>query len=230
MNNFCRTHARLGSAALALVAAASIAACSSRSDDTFADADSAASSAASRIGSAVDTAAAAGAIAADSVSNRVGAALDGDWTDADIVAYLVAADSAEMAVGDLAGTKATNPSVKAFAKKMVSDHSTMLDETVALAKKAGISYASATNGDIGDLRSDGSDALKDLTEKQAGSDWDSDYVGKQVDAHQAVIDHVNDFAQRATNPQLVSMLQQALPKLQGHLDAAKALQETTVGN
>jgi hypothetical protein len=98
---------------------------------------------ANEVGSAIDTAAAAGAVATDTISNRVGSALNGDWTDADIIAYLVAADSGEIAAGKLASTKATNPSVKAFAKKMASDHSTMLDETTKFASKASIAYASA---------------------------------------------------------------------------------------
>lgn len=230
MKTFSCIHTRLGSAALALAVAASLGACSSRNDNSLADADSAASGAANEVGSAVDTAAAAGAMAADTISNRVGSALNGDWTDGDIVAYLVAADSGEIAAGKLAGTKATNPSVKAFAKKMVSDHSNMLDQTVALAKKENIAYGTASNDDIGDLRSDSKDALQDLTDKQAGNDWDEDYVDKQVDAHQNVIDHVNDFAQNAKNPQLVTMLKQALPKLQGHLQAAKALQDKKLSN
>lgn len=230
MKTFSCTHTRLGSAALALAVAASLGACSSRSDNTLANADSAASGAANQVGSAIDTAAAAGAVAGDTISNRVGSALNGDWTDADIVAYLVAADSAEIAAGKLASTKATNASVKSFAKKMVSDHSTMLDGTVALAKKQNVAYATASNDDIGDLRSNSKDALQDLTDKAAGGDWDKDYVDKQVDAHQNVIDHVTDFAQNAKDPQLASMLKQALPKLQNHLQAAKALQDQNLSN
>lgn len=227
---FSRVQTRVGGAALALVVTASLGACNSQRDKTLANADSAASSAANQVGSAVDTAAAAGAVASDTVSNRVGAALNGNWNDADIVAFLVAADSGEIAAGKLASTRATNPSVKAFAKKMVSDHTKMLDGTLQLAKKDNIAYATATNDDIGDLRSDSKDALQDLTGKTAGGDWDEDYVDKQVDAHQKVIDHVNDFTKSAKDPQLASMLKQALPKLQSHLDAAKHLQKAKVSN
>jgi putative membrane protein len=227
---FSCTHTRLGAAALALAVAASLGACSSKNDNSLANADSAAGSMANQAGNAIDTAAAAGAVATDTISNRVGSALNSEWTDADIVAYLVAADSGEMAAGKLASTKATNPSVKAFAKKMVNDHSTMLDQTAQLAKKSNIAYATASNDDINDLRSDSKDALQDLTGKTAGNDWDKDYVDKQVDAHQDVIDHVNDFTGKAKNPQLVSMLKQALPKLQNHLQAAKALQDRSLSN
>lgn len=222
-------HTRLGGVALALAVAASLGACSSSRND-MARADSATSDMADRAGAAVDTAASAGAVAADTLSNRVGSALSDDWTDGDIIAYLVAADSGEIAAGKLASSKATNPSVKAFAQKMVSDHSKMLKGTTQLASKASIAYATASNDDIGDLRNDSKDALQDLTEKEAGGDWDEDYVDKQVDAHQSVIDHVNDFAKSAKNPQLVSMLQQALPKLQSHLKAAKDLQSSKVSN
>ncbi len=224
------THTRLGAAALALAVAASLGACSSRNDNSMANADSAASGMANQAGAAVDTAAAAGAVATDTISNRVGSALKGDWTDGDMVAYLVAADSGEIAAGKLASTKATNPSVKAFAQKMVSDHTQMLKGTTQLASKNNINYAMAKNDDINDLRSDSKDALQDLTDKSAGSDWDEDYVDKQVDAHQDVIDHVNDFTQSAKDPQLVSMLKQALPKLQSHLKAAKDLQHAKVSN
>lgn len=230
IEKFSCTHTRLGGMALALAVAVSLGACSSRNDNSLADADSAAAGAANQVGSAIDTAAAAGEMATDTISNRVGSALDGDWTDADIVAFLVAADSSEIAAGKLASTKATDPSVKAFAKKMVSDHSTMLDQTLTLAENDSIAFATASNDDIAGLRSDSEDALQELTDKQTGADWDKAYVDKQVDAHQEVIDHVNDFAQVATNPQLVTMLQQALPKLQGHLEAAKALQDQNISN
>lgn len=222
-------HTRLGGMALALTVAASLGACSSDKND-MARADSAASGMADRAGAAVDTAASAGAVATDTLSNRVGSALSTDWTDGDIVAFLVAADSGEIAAGKLATSKATDPSVKAFARKMVSDHQQMLKSTTKLASTANIDYATASKDDIGDLRNDSKEALQDLTGKAAGNDWDQDYVGKQVDAHQDVIDHVNDFTKSAKNPQLVSMLQQALPKLQSHLKAAQDLQNSKVSN
>lgn len=228
-STFSCTHKRLGGAALALAVAVSLGACSKKNND-MARADSAASGMANEAGAAVDTAASAGAVAADTLSNRVGSALNGDWTDGDIVAYLVAADSGEIAAGKVASSKATNSAVKSFAQKMVRDHTQMLEGTTQLAKSDNINFAAAANDDITDLKKDSKDALQDLSSKPAGSDWDEDYVDKQVDAHQDVIDHVNDFTKSAKDPKLVSMLQQALPKLQGHLDAAKGLQKSKVSN
>ena len=159
-----------------------------------------------------------------------GAMNNADWGDADILAYLVAADSGEIAAGKLASSKATSAPVKAFAQKMVGDHQKMLKEATKFASSQNISVASASNGDIQELRNDSRDALGDLTNKAAGADWDEDYVDKQVDAHQDVIDHVNDFTKATQNAQLRTMLQQALPSLQSHLKAAQDLQSSKLAS
>ncbi|HEY9517021.1 MAG TPA: DUF4142 domain-containing protein [Gemmatimonadaceae bacterium] len=228
--NLPRIHSRAGGMALAVAVAASLGACSPR-NDTAARADSAAADLGERAGAAVDTAAAAGAVAVDTMSNRMtGAMNNADWGDADILAYLVAADSGEIAAGKLASSKATSAPVKAFAQKMVSDHQKMLKEATKFASSQNISVASASNGDIQELRNDSRDALGDLTNKAAGADWDEDYVDKQVDAHQDVIDHVNDFTKATQNAQLRTMLQQALPSLQSHLKAAQDLQSSKLAS
>lgn len=221
-----RSHARsrAGGTALALLVAASLGACSPR-DDTAARADSAAAGLGERAGAEIDTAAAAGAMAADTVSERMAGALDNtSWGDADIVAYLVVADSGEIAVGKLAGDKATNAQVKAFAKRMVSEHQKLLDDVTKLAGTRNINLATAANDDIRELRDDSRNAIGDLTNKAAGAEWDEDYVDKEVDIHQDVIDHVNDFSKATQDVQLRNMLQKALPVLQAHLKAAKDLQ------
>ena len=58
-----------------------------------------------------------------------------------------------------------------------------------------------------DLAKSNKDDLTDLTKKTAGSDWDKDYIDKQIDAHQNVIDHVNDFIKATQTSQLQQALQ-----------------------
>ena len=58
------------------------------------------------------------------------------WTDAQILAFATAANKGEIAEGKLAETKATNAKVKAFARQMVADHTKMLAEGTAFAKKS----------------------------------------------------------------------------------------------
>jgi putative membrane protein len=151
-----------------------------------------------------------------------------NWTDADILAYLDTANRAEINAGKLAERKATSPAVKSFARRMVSDHTKLLTAGQSLAKKLNVDVSSATNNDVTDMAKNSADAMNDLTSKQAGHDWDEDYVDKQIDAHKTVIDHVNDFISATQNAQLKSALQQALPKLQAHQKAAQTLKDSTL--
>ena len=203
------THYRSLAAALALCAA--LGACSS-SKKNLATTDTSATTAqgAKTSGNTLDT-------------TTSGGAVSGNWTDASIFAYLTAANNGEIAEGSLAERMATNPAVKAFARQMVTDHRKMLQDGKSLAAKLNVK-PDTTNSDVSDLRKDAESTMKDLTKKQKGADWDKAYIDKQVDVHQKVIDHINDFIKSAQSPELRSMLQQALPKVQQHLAKAKDIQ------
>ena len=203
------TQYRRLAAALALCAA--FGACSS-SKKNVATTDTSATTAqgAKTSGNTLDTTAAGGAVS-------------GNWTDASIFAYLTAANNGEIAEGSLAERMATSPAVKAFARQMVTDHRKMLRDGNALAAKLSVK-PDTTNSNVSQLRQDAESTVKDLTKKQKGADWDKTYMDKQDDDHQKVIDHVNDFIKSAQSPELRSMLQQALPKVQQHLAKAKDIQ------
>src|SRR5438552_532122 len=123
------------------------------------------------------------------------------WTDAQILAYTAAADSAEIAEGRLAERKATNPAVKAFAREMVTDHQAMLREGKSFAKSNNIT-PDTTKSDVTGLMKDAHDEITDLTNKAAGKDWDGKFMDKEIDAHKAVLDKLQDFEKSTTNAQL----------------------------
>jgi putative membrane protein len=196
-----------------LGAAAAIAACSPRSDKVATN-DSTSANGATPAAStpAADTTASAG-----SVANKP------KWSDPNIVALVAEANKAEIAEGKLAEHKATFPGVKAFARKMVTDHTKMLDSGSALAKKLAITPDYPTDND---LRKDNQNELHDLTTKAAGKDWDSDYISKQIDDHKKVEDLLNDAIKSTQNTDLRNMLQQALPKVQEHRQLAESLKDS----
>jgi putative membrane protein len=203
------THYRTLAAALAFCAA--LGACSgSKKDVARTDTSATTAEEAKTSGNTLDTMASGGAVT-------------GNWTDASIFAYLTAANNGEIAEGSLAERMATNPAVKAFARQMVTDHRKMLQDGKSLATKLNVK-PDTTNSDVSDLRKDAESTVRDLTKKRKGADWDRAYIDKQVDAHQKVIDHINDFIRSAQSPELRSMLQQALPKVQQHLASAKDIQ------
>ena len=203
--------ARYRGVAAALALCAALGACSGRKQVATTDTTATSAQGAKTGGNTLDTTAAGGAIS-------------GNWTDASIFAYLTAANNGEIAEGSLAEHMATSPAVKAFAQKMVSDHKKLLQQGKSLATKLNVT-PDTTKRDVSDLRDDAKNAVKDLSKQQRGADWDRTYIDKQVDAHQKVIDHVNDFIKSAQNTQLRDMLQQALPKLQQHLASAKDIKD-----
>lgn len=146
------------------------------------------------------------------------------WSDAQILAYAAAADSAEIAQGRLAEKKATNPAVKSFARQMVTDHQAMLREGKAFASTNKIT-PDTTKSDVMDLVKDSHDAITDWTNKAAGKDWDGAYIDKQIDEHKAVLDKLQNFEKSTNDAKLKDLLNKAVGKVQSHLTKAQDVKD-----
>ena len=183
-----------------------------------------------------DTTSAAGALAPSDSAKRMAGASTGvgasanaanansAWSNPRIIAYATAANNAEIAEGSLAERKATNAAVKAFAKKMVTDHRAMLQDGKSLASKLNISPDTTADA-VGDMRNTAQDQIKDLTQKKAGKDWDEDYIDKQIDDHKDVLGKLQDAEKTTTDPQLKDMLTKAIGKVQEHLTMAQDIKD-----
>jgi putative membrane protein len=167
------------------------------------------------------------AVGADTTANRAMTANNNGWTDAQILAYASAADSAEIAEGRLAERKATNPAVKAFAREMVTDHEAMLKQGKSFASSNNIK-PDTTKSDVTGLMKDTHDELADLTKKAAGNDWDGTFMDKEIDGHKAVLDKLQDFEKSTTNPKLKDMLNKAVGKVQSHLTKAQDIKANKI--
>jgi putative membrane protein len=174
---------------------------------------------------ATDTTAAPAATADTTASAGTVAPSSNSWTDAQILAFASAANAGEIQEGTIAEQKATNPAVKSFARLMVSDHKKMLADGKALATKLAITPDSSKS-DVTDLTKGVNDDVKDLNDKTAGKDWDQDYIGKQVDAHQKVLDKLQDASKSAQNPELKDALTKSIGKVQEHLTKAQNLKDS----
>jgi len=121
----------------------------------------------------------------------------------------------EIEAGKIAQQKATSPDVKAFAKTMVTDHTAMLNELKPVITKAGQTAPTQLdqrrNGLLDNLRA-------------AGKDFDKTYLDQQVAAHQETLTLLKGYADNGDNPDLKAAAAKAVPKVQAHLDKAKALQ------
>jgi putative membrane protein len=142
-------------------------------------------------------------------------------TDAGIFAMLSAANQGEIDAGKMASSKATNASVKSFARDMVTDHTKMLNDGNALAKKLNITPDSSAADSI--MATNKSTAAT-LTSAAKGAAFDSAYVNAQVAGHQSVLDLIKRAEGSAQNADLKTMLTSAESKVQSHLDRIKDIQ------
>lgn len=197
---------RIGGA-LALGACVALAACGRGNDRT------------------VDTGIAGGDVAADSGVRMDATAPTSNTmrSEADIMTAIGTANHAEVNAARLALQKAQSADVKAFARTMVDDHSAMDAKGKALAKKLGVT---GIPGDekTEDMADDANDDMKDLREA-TGRDFDKKYMDLQVNAHEKTLSMLEDVKDDTKNPEILALVNEAMPKVQAHLDRAKALKD-----
>ena len=156
---------------------------------------------------------------ADTVTTTAPAPTD-KWSSPSVLGFATAANAGEVELGKLAQTKATHADVKAFGKLMVTDHTDMLADTKKLATKLSV-MADTAAADARDVMNHGRDAMKELTEKAAGADWDKSYMDKMVDGHKDVLAKLQDAAKNTPDAELKTALEGAVGKVQTHLTKAE---------
>lgn len=142
--------------------------------------------------------------------------------DAQIAAIVVTANQVDIDAGKLAESKASNTEVKAFGKQMVTDHSGVNKQAVALVTR--LKVTPEDNATSKALKSGGADNVGNL-EKLSGSAFDRAYVEHEVAYHQQVLDALDKtLIPSAQNAELKSLLVAVRPAFVAHLEHAKGLQ------
>jgi putative membrane protein len=147
------------------------------------------------------------------------------WTNDRVFGFTHNADNGEIALGTLASTKGTNAQVKAYGRQMVADHKAMMGQHHALMGKMNAGM-DTTSGDAKDLADKGQDMLKELTEKQAGAEWDREFIDGQIATHEKVLERLQDAAKNSTDTTLTAALPKSAAKVQEHLTKAQSLKAT----
>ena len=132
-------------------------------------------------------------------------------------------DMYEIQAAKMAEQKSTSPAVKAFAKQMVTDHTKTSTQLKGLVAKGDVKAQIPTELD---QRRKG--MLDNLT-ASSGKDFDTRYAQQQDAAHQEAVTMFTGYAKNGDNAGLKSWAGQTAPKLQHHLDMAKALVKSTTG-
>jgi putative membrane protein len=168
-----------------------------------------------------DTTAASSTVTGDTSAMATGAPA-GNWTDANIFAFLDEANMADSSAGSVAATKGTASTVRDFGRRMIRDHHQLRTQGAALAKKLNITPAAASDDQT---ISDAQKNLDNLNSTAKGKDFDKAYIDSEVDAHKKVLERATSAANQTQNAELKNLIQKAAPVIQGHLDLAESIQK-----
>jgi putative membrane protein len=144
-------------------------------------------------------------------------------SDEQIAAITDAANDAEIEQAKLAQKSARNPRVKKFAAMMIKDHTQAKQKQKKLFNE--LSMAPSESPMSAQLKSDSQQKLEDLKAVK-GADFDRAYMDAQVDAHQKVLDALdNQLIPETDNQELKALLNEIRPKVAAHLAEARDIQQ-----
>lgn len=139
--------------------------------------------------------------------------------DAQIAAIVVAANQVDIDAGKLAESKASNADVKAFAHRMVTDHTDVNKQAVDLVTK--LKVTPQDNPTSESLKSGGEKNIANL-KKLSGADFDKAYIDHEVTYHEQVLDAVDKtLIPSAKNEELKALLVKVRPAFVAHTEHAK---------
>ena len=142
--------------------------------------------------------------------------------DAQIASIVVTANQVDIDAGKLAQTRASNADVKAFAERMVVDHTGVNKSATELAGK--LKVTPEDNPTSQSLKTGGDKNVAKLKTLQ-GAEFDKAYVEHEVAYHTQVLDAVDKvLIPSASNAELKALLVKVRPAFVAHLEHAKHLQ------
>ena len=128
---------------------------------------------------------------------------------------------AEVEAAKMAVDKAQDAQVKAFAKRMVDDHSKANAELTKIASAKGITPPAAVDS--------GHKRKMERMASKSGADFDRAYMDEMVDGHQATVRDFRSAAKSAKDPELKAFASSTLPTLEQHLKEAKTVEAAVKG-
>lgn len=142
--------------------------------------------------------------------------------DAQIAAIVVTANQVDLDAAKLALAVSTDPEVRKFAMRMVTDHTAANTAAANLAARLDLTpQPSATSQALEEQGEEALAALRELT----GAAFDAAYVAREVAYHQQVIAAMDQtLIPGASNADLAALLRKVRPNFDTHLEHAKHLQ------
>ncbi|MET4137957.1 DUF4142 domain-containing protein [Pedobacter sp. UYP1] len=139
-------------------------------------------------------------------------------SDAEFATKAAVGGMAEVELGKMALTKATNAQLKEFAKMMVSDHGKANEELMLIAKKKNITLPAAVDEDH-------QKKMNDLS-KKSGKDFDKAYADAMVDGHKSTLKLMQDESKDGKDADIKAFAAKTTPVVQAHLDMINKIHDS----
>jgi putative membrane protein len=147
-------------------------------------------------------------------------------TDSQIASIVVTANQVDIDAGEVAKSSSTNADVKAFAERMVTDHTGVNKSATELVTKLGVTPED--NPTSRGLKAGGEKNVAKLKTLK-GAAFDKAYIDHEVAYHAQVLEAVDKtLIPGAKNEQLKALLVKVRPAFVAHLEHAKHLQSSLV--
>ena len=144
-------------------------------------------------------------------------------TDPQIAAIVVAANEVDIQTGELARERASDPRVKEFAERMITDHTGVNQAAAELVGRLGVTPE--PNPTSQQLRQGGEESRTAL-QAQSGAAFDRAYLEREVEYHRAVLEALDQtLIPGAQNAELRQLLEQTRPAIEAHLQHAERLRD-----
>jgi putative membrane protein len=142
--------------------------------------------------------------------------------DAQIAAIAVAANQVDINAGKAAESKSSNTEVKAFAHRMIADHTDVIKEATTLVTRLKVTPEENTLSKS--IRSDGERNL-DRLNKMDGKAFNKAYLAQEIAFHKQVLDVIdNTLLPSAKNEELKALLVKVRGGVSSHLEHAEKIQ------
>lgn len=146
--------------------------------------------------------------------------------DARIFGVLSELNMGEIQAAKLAVDKAASAPVKSFARSMISDHAKMLNKGDSLATALQITPQPPRSDSVA---AHGQSEHASLDAAAPGAAFDKVYMDAQVQDHQETLALLQQLEGQTQNAQVKSLLDGAIPIVQGHLARAKRIDRQVAG-
>ena len=152
----------------------------------------------------------------------VASAQSGGPSDPQIAGIVVTANQIDIDAGKLAKSRSKNKEIQAFADQMITDHTAVNKQAVALANKLKVK---PEDSDTSKSLKEGAQKNTANLQKLKGAAFDKAYVDHEVAYHQAVLDAIDKtLIPSARNEELKALITKVRPAIAAHLDHAKMIQ------